>query len=418
MWTFLSLCAILWQLNRILAPRDVRTINASADIANARVSAMLTPMYQIVAFVFVVVVLVGVIVAIIVASAAVTVRHVVVPLSEANVHVVPQAPQVVSLPMPTSTPMSLPPGQPSLSSLTIGYDDDNVPVRVSLDDMMHTLCVGSSGYGKSTWVRALLHQIALTHDPISVVAVDCFGSEFNCMRDWNKLLVPVARTHSEAAMALQTIRSEIVRRQSMFEQYPLASKLSEYNRLTSDEMLCPILCVVDEGTAMLNEADVGDILRSMVQTARQYGVYVTLLGQSVNYKVMETQTRDQFSSRVCFRVPPSSSKIVLDDRCAGFIDTVGVAYAQLSGKPLFRMRSPFVSREQFYEALTGGGPSTAFCDTVTINHTDDTERIRQMYLDGLNCSAIASKVYGSAGGSGWYKVKDVVDSLDSSSSTA
>jgi hypothetical protein len=120
--------------------------------------------------------------------------------------------------------------RPSIHDLVIGcYPTASGldTVRLSLHDLMHTLTVGASGWGKSTWLRSLLWQVARASEPVEVVAIDISGSEFNVLKDWGKLRYPVARSTGDAVALLGTVSDEIGRRRDQFEDNaPLASKLT------------------------------------------------------------------------------------------------------------------------------------------------------------------------------------------------
>jgi len=298
--------------------------------------------------------------------------------------------------------------QPSLESLVIGaYPTASGRLEtasLSLHQLMHTLAVGASGWGKSTWLRALLWQVALAPEPIEVVAIDVMGSEFNALYNWGKLRYPVARTAQEAMAELQAVSIEIERRKHLYERYPLATKLPEYNA-ASGETLPPWLVVVDEGTNLLNQSGTGEYLRAVIQSARQYGVYCQVSGVSAKHNVIDTQTRDNFSSRLCFRTSPTSSRVVLDDRAASDLTKKGRFFAQLEGQMLTELQAPYVGRDAFLNALTNGGPKldmpqvsaqspNADDDPAAGLSEDQIEMILGLVAEGQTDSAIAQQVFG------------------------
>lgn len=416
-WTLATVALLMWQVERVLSfilSPSVRSARAESAIRTESAFAYIVP---VAASALLIAVPILIIVGAFTAIGIAWMRYGKAAMS-ADISVSPMQTDADVIDIPHKV-LPLPSGQTSLSDLTIGYGESGVPIKASLHDLMHTLCVGASGFGKSTWVRSLLYQIARCKEAIQVVAIDCYGSEFNCMRDWDKLMWPIARTHEDAVGTLTALRQEIVRRQELFEHFPLASKLDEYNELADGEQLPPILCVVEEGTAMLNEADIGDNLRSIAQTARQYGIYITILGQSANYKVMETQTRDQFPTRIVFRVPPSSSKAILDDRCASNLSVPGVAYAQLIGRPLQKIQAPFVTREQFYAALTTGNTTTT-AQVVEMGNVGEgdsrTDEIRKLYASGVSKTAIQRKLFGYSGGAAYDAVQTALSSITTTDS--
>jgi len=291
---------------------------------------------------------------------------------------------------------------PSLDALAIGVtvreNGQQDIVSASLYELMHVLNVGASGWGKSTWLRAFIWQLAMAKEPVNVVAVDVSGSEFNLLRHWEKLLYPVARTTQDAVAVLNEVSGELVKRRELFETVPLASSLTEYNRLTG-QGLPPLVVLADEGAALLNESGTASYLRDAIQTARQYGIYCLLATVTATHRTIDTGIRDQFSTRLCFKTSPSSSSVVLDDRRAGELKVKGRAWAQLTGRELVQIQAPWVTRNDLIRALQPGGPERGSPATADQGKADNqAETIHEMAAEGLSPTRIAEKVFGYANG--------------------
>jgi hypothetical protein len=282
-------------------------------------------------------------------------------------------------------------GSPSLHNLLIGrtYTADGYEdVCASLEDMMHTLEVGASGWGKSVWMRSLLWQLAMCPEPVRVVAIDINGSEFNVLRNWSKLLYPVARTTEDAIIALGEVSREVGHRADLYSK-TTATSLSEYNR--GREYLDPWVIPIDEGTNLLNQKGIGEPLRKVVQTGRQYGIYVLLAGQSAGYNVVQTQVRDNFSTRICFRTSPTSSRVVLDDPRAFNLRSKGRAWVMRPGQELVEIQGPYIDRDSFVNALGGDGPKYQM---PIVNLTTKEQQVLDLHDEGKSDTGIAREVYG------------------------
>jgi len=278
---------------------------------------------------------------------------------------------------------------PSLDALTLGVSERGT-LTASLHDLMHVLAVGASGFGKSAFLRALIWQLAQVKEPVSVVGIDCFGSELNVIHNWSKLRYPVANEIPEAIATLQAVTGEIGRRKALYAALPTAYDLPSYNRLAS-EPLEPIVMFCDEGTAMLNEKSIADPLRRVVQTARQFGVYALLAGQNVNHRVMPTQTRDNFSTRLCFHTSKASRHVVLGET-PDDVTIKGRAWVQRPGDTLTQIQCPYVTREEVQQVLTVGQPSQVI-DLVASKPNGDARRVVALKADGLSDTAIAREVF-------------------------
>lgn len=293
---------------------------------------------------------------------------------------------------------------PTLEALALGVGVDGL-ITANLHDLMHVLAVGASGFGKSAFLRALMWQLAQAREPVAVVGIDCFGSELNAVTDWDKLLYPVARDLPTAAATLQAVTAEIARRKALYADAPQAYDLPSYNRLTG-EPLAPIVVLVDEGTAMLNEAGIADPLRQVVQTARQFGVYALLAGQNVNHRVMPTQTRDNFSTRLCFHTSAASRHVVLGET-PDDVTVKGRAWVVRPGEALQQVQCPFVTRQEVARVITKGKPARVLdVEAVPPTETDkDTEYIRNLRAQGMSMNRIQLEVFGYTGGKAYNAVR-------------
>lgn len=307
---------------------------------------------------------------------------------------------------------------PTLDALVLGVGNAGV-ITASLYDLMHVLAVGASGYGKSALLRALMWQLAQVNDPVSIVGIDCFGSELNVIRDWEKLLFPVAKELPEATATLQAVTAEIARRKALYGDYPKAFDLPSYNRVSS-KPLDPVVLLVDEGTAMLNEPGIADPLRQVVQTARQFGIYAMVAGQNVNHRVMPLQIRDNFSTRVCFHTSAASRHVVLGET-PDDVRTKGRAWVMRPGEELQQIQCPFVTREEVGQVITVGKPARVLdveavkpVEVAEVRTIEDDpaltepERVRLLDAQGVSRSEIERRVYGFTGGSAYRKVKEIL----------
>jgi len=311
--------------------------------------------------------------------------------------------------------------RPSIHDLVIGVrPGDNGQLEIisdSLHNLMHVLSVGASGWGKSTWLRSFLWQIAKAPESCEVIAVDINGSEFNILREWGKLRYPVARTKENAAAVLEAVIQEIQARSKLYEDHPLVTNLTEYNKATGAD-LPPLVVAVDEGTNLLHKSGIGDPLREMVQTARQYGVYVLLAGQSAKHSVIDTETRDQFSTRLCFHTSPPSSRVVLDDKAAADLRVKGRAIVQMDGHERTEIQGLWVTREQFMQVLTGKGarlktpqpdPRPEMPGGLT---NEQIDQVMDLHYAGEKPTPIADQVLGYANARTIGIVKSVIAEYD------
>lgn len=315
--------------------------------------------------------------------------------------------------------------RPSINDLVVGIyptgDHDYTVVRKSLHQLMHTLLVGVTGKGKSVWLSMFLYQIAKAPEACEILAIDLNGSEFNILRQWDRLRYPVARTDRDAIAQLDQVGGEIERRRAMYEHHPLVTKLDEYNEATGAGLPPWVVCI-DEGTNLLNQKGIGESLRVAVQCARQYGIYILLAGQSAKHSVIDTQVRDNFPTRLCFKTSPTSTRVVLGENPPHPLeDDPGRAWAQLSGgADLLEIKGAMCARERFYQLLKGNGPRMSMPEYRAENagHTDEQiNQVLEMYRAGESKRAIQRGVFGYEGGAAYTQVNDILEKFGGTTGT-
>ena len=305
---------------------------------------------------------------------------------------------------------------PTIERLALGVSTDG-PVAASLHDLMHILAVGSSGWGKSKFLALIIAQLAQAPEAFDVAAIDVSGSAFNVIRSWNRLRYPVAREPEEAIAILETLRAEIDHRKELFEAQPLADKLPTYNDL-AEEPLTPVVCLIDEGTDLLDNDGVAKPLKRLLQVGRQYGVYVFATGQAATADVIATSTRNNFSSRLVFHVESQNYVRVILGRSEEPPQQKGRALVRLEGRQIDEIQVPLVSRRELFQSIRGGGPREPIPDIASapVYEDDpelpDDERIRLLHAQGLPSYEIEQRVFGHSGGSAYRKVKSVITNLN------
>lgn len=309
--------------------------------------------------------------------------------------------------LPAMLPVSQVGQSYTLDSLTIGQSEQGL-ITESLYNLMHLLSVGSSGWGKSSLLRYLLFQFAQCKEDFDIYAIDINGSEFNLIQGWSKLLYPVARETNDAIAVLQAFSQETQKRKALYENYPTAYDLPSYNQL-ADSKLNPQIILIDEGTNLLNQDGIGEPLREAAQTSRQYGQYIFMTGQSAKASVLDTQTRDNFTSRLCFHTSKPSYRVVLDESVEQ-INIKGRCWAQLPGREISQVQIPLTTKQQLLNVLTLGSPKNALPEIVQdeTGQNEIEERIKALAIDGLSRSQIEREVFGYNGGNAYATVKKVL----------
>lgn len=313
---------------------------------------------------------------------------------------------------------------PSLHRLALGVTVDESgqqqSVTASLAEMVHVAVGGSSGWGKSVFLKSLALQLATAAEPVRLAMVDLEGVTFSAFATCGRLLWPVAETEGQALAIMALLVEEMDRRSRLFREVPGVDSLAAYNaRAGGDEPLAPWVALIDEATALLSDRGVLNAARTLVLRARKYGLWMVLGGQDWKSASIDTAIRNQLSSRVQFRAQDAAqSRTLLGDGAASTIETVGRAYAQLPGRPMLQLLAPMVTGGDIGRALAGQTGPAGELPEVEDRPDDRTTRIRELAGQGWSQSAIEEEVFGYRGGAAHRTVRDVLNATTATATTS
>lgn len=314
-------------------------------------------------------------------------------------------------------------GAPSFRSLALGVamgSDGPEVIRGDMAQMVHMAVGGSSGWGKSVFLRALAYQLAKSDEPVDLALVDLEGATFAPFAGCDRLLWPIADDERAALATFGELTAELDRRKTLFAEYPGVDSLAMYNEQA--EPIAPIICLVDEATALLTHGGIEGALRTLALRARKYGLWLVLGGQDWKATSLDTAIRNQLSTRIQFKaLSASQSRVLLQRSGAEDLDAKGRALAWLPGRDLVEMQSPWISHQDIIAAMTGNGPRHAMPEPVTVdgevNETERDELIRRLAAEGLSQNRIQMETFGYTGGKAYSEVKRVLNSNGGTTTT-
>jgi len=244
------------------------------------------------------------------------------------------------------------------------------PVTGSLCDLSHVLVGGASGWGKSSFLRVLVFQLAMSVDLVDLALVDLEGSCLAPFAQSDRLLYPIADNEQAALAIFQALLSEVERRKALYSQFVGVDRLDLYNEQAQAhdaEPLRPIGLIVDEATALLADKSVSKALRPLTLRSRKYGIFSTLAGQDLRGSSIDKAISNQLSTRLCFYVPSASqSRCVLLQSGAENLDKRGRLLARLPGEQTIEMQAPFLGYNEILAAMGGqAGPRAPSPSPIT-----------------------------------------------------
>jgi len=288
--------------------------------------------------------------------------------------------------------------------------------------MVHVAVGGSSGWGKSTFLRALAYQLALSAEPVDLVMVDLEGATLAPFAECGRLLWPVADTERDALAVFSELMGEMDRRKALYAGHPGVDSLQAYNA-EADEALTPVVCLTDEATALLADKGVESALRTLTLRARKYGLWLILGGQdwkasSLDTAILggqdwkasslDTAIRNQLSTTVHFRARSAAqSRVLLGQSGAENLEAKGRCLAWLPGREMVELQAPHISHQDIMAAVKDGGPKY---DMPKLDDWgDDTaRRILALAREGLSKNRIQMEVFGYTGGRAYSEVTRVL----------
>ncbi len=220
--------------------------------------------------------------------------------------------------------------------LNFGVDSDGNAAIDDLVQLPHLLTAGTTGGGKSTWMRGVLQSIFWTMGPDEVKAFisDTKGTEFKHFGVVPHLKAPIATNLYTTMDYFSQCIAETDKRLALFSDANVTN-IHEYNsKQPEGHKMHYILLVIDEladlmGTSIERaEAKMNaDKLSAVVARSRAAGIFVLGCTQRPDVKQVKGAIKANFPARLSFRLPSSSdSKTILNTKGAEALMSKGGFY--------------------------------------------------------------------------------------------
>lgn len=214
-------------------------------------------------------------------------------------------------------------------------------------DGPHLLIAGTTGSGKSELLRTLIVSMSLCHSPalINFLLVDFKGgSGLSSLRKLPHSVGLLTDLSAESmARAMESLRAEIRRRESLFAKVE-AADLASYRRLRRPDMeqIPRLVVVIDEFRMLLEEVPSAmDELLRIAAVGRSLGLHLIMATQRPQGAV-SADIRANITTSIALRVqtPMESQDILGTSDAAGIsVGLPGRAYVKRSGEPVREFQS-------------------------------------------------------------------------------
>jgi S-DNA-T family DNA segregation ATPase FtsK/SpoIIIE len=222
---------------------------------------------------------------------------------------------------------------PSKLTFALGKTVHDEVYVTDLAIMPHLLIAGATGTGKSVCLNALIASILYkaAPDEVKLILIDPKRLEFTLYEGIPHLMSPVINDPKKAGIVLMDAVRKMEERYHLLSQHKVRN-IEQYNHhiaqvlkekketLSEDEKaklkpLPYIVIIIDELAELMivSAQDVDYAIARLAQLARAVGIHLVLATQRPSIDVITGTIKNNFSSRIAFRVPSKiDSRIILD----------------------------------------------------------------------------------------------------------
>ena len=226
---------------------------------------------------------------------------------------------------------------PSKLTLALGKTVHDEVFVTDLGAMPHLLVAGATGTGKSVCLNALIASILYKAAPseVKLLLIDPKRLEFSLYEGIPHLLSPVINDAKKAAVILMDTVKKMEERYYLMQQAKVRN-IDQYNHYIAEQLqekkgklteedrqkLRPmpyIVIIIDElaDLIMVSGQEVDFAISRLAQLARAVGIHLVLATQRPSTDIITGTIKNNFPSRVAFRVPSKiDSRVILDENGA------------------------------------------------------------------------------------------------------
>jgi S-DNA-T family DNA segregation ATPase FtsK/SpoIIIE len=241
--------------------------------------------------------------------------------------------------------------------IAVGVDASFSPFSIDLVEMPHLLTAGTTGSGKSIFLKTLIASIMyhLTPNEVRLVLIDPKRVEFGVFSSSLFCACDVITDFEEVAAVFEAIVLEMEKRYTLLE-HAGASDIRQYNAGVEPRLRQPyVVVVVDEFADLLMQNVKGfeDRVIRLAQKARASGIHLVLATQRPSVDVIKGLLKANIPGRIAFSVSSQvDSKIILDmggaENLTGKGDLICICPAFREG---IRLQGAYITNEEIQRII-------------------------------------------------------------------
>ncbi|MBP3627134.1 MAG: DNA translocase FtsK [Clostridia bacterium] len=228
-----------------------------------------------------------------------------------------------------------------------GITEENEQLNISLDKMIHGLIAGTTGSGKSVFIKDLLYTLCVSNSPekVQVAIIDkkrtlnFFGRIGHCLK--------VGNTDTEAVYILKRFQDEMYRRYTELQKLGIEKNNGQFPKW---------VLVIDELADLMFtnlKSEIEKILVSLCQLGRAAGIHCILCTQSPRTAVISGLIQANTPTKMIFKTASiKESVLCLGHKGAEELLGNGDCLIKLPDQVNeIRVQTPFASDEEFKNAV-------------------------------------------------------------------
>jgi S-DNA-T family DNA segregation ATPase FtsK/SpoIIIE len=228
-----------------------------------------------------------------------------------------------------------------------GINEENEQVNISLDKMIHCLIAGTTGSGKSVFIKNLIYTLCNSNSPNKVqFAIIDKKKSLNFVEPAAHCL-KVGNTDEKALYILERFRQEMYNRYEKMEILGIEKNEGHFPKW---------VLIVDELADLMlgsHKAEIEEHLVSLCQLARACGIHVILATQTPRVAVVSGLIQANTPTKIIFKTASiRESVLCLGHAGAEKLLGNGDCLVKLPDRVNeIRIQTPFASDEQFKNAF-------------------------------------------------------------------
>lgn len=233
----------------------------------------------------------------------------------------------------------------------IGQDNNGQYIKLSVDDMVSALCVGTSGSGKSTFLHTFINSLCCSTSvaKLGFILIDCKRSEL-VRYDYNThhLLCKTCTTPETANDYLRSVVNIMQGRYKQMEARGINTCPDDFKR---------IVVIVDELAELMLSAnktqaqDTKTMLIRLCQLGRACGIHCLLCTQSPRVAVVDGMIQTNTPTKFALRTSNARESVIAIGHggCENLLGRGDMLYKPANDVKEIRLQVPYISAEQIKE---------------------------------------------------------------------